>query len=111
MHHFICTLQKDISTEFNEDLDPHKLYDLPVKQYQYKDEHKDKQLVEGMQVGLIAEDVDKYYPNACQYNDDGEPESWRERIVLPAMLKLIQEQKAEIDELRARLDKIEKSKE
>jgi hypothetical protein len=103
--------KKDISTEFSEDLDPHKLYDLPVKQYQYKDEHKDKQLVEGMQVGLIAEDVDKYYPNACQYNDDGEPESWRERIVLPAMLKLIQEQKAEIDELRARLDKIEKSKE
>lgn len=103
--------KKDISTEFNEDLDPHKLYDLPVKQYQYKDEHKDKQLVEGMQVGLIAEDVDKYYPNACQYNADGEPESWRERIVLPAMLKLIQEQKAEINELRARLDKIEKSKE
>ena len=103
--------KKDISTEFSEDLDPHKLYDLPVKQYQYKDEHKDKQLVEGMQVGLIAEDVDKYYPNACQYNDDGEPESWRERIVLPAMLKLIQEQKAEIDELRARIDKIEKSKE
>lgn len=103
--------KKDISTEFNEDLDPHKLYDLPVKQYQYKDEHKDKQLVEGMQVGLIAEDVDKYYPNACQYNADGEPESWRERVVLPAMLKLIQEQKAEIDELRARLDKIEKSKE
>lgn len=103
--------KKDISTEFSEDLDPHKLYALPVKQYQYKDEHKDKQLVEGMQVGLIAEDVDKYYPNACQYNDDGEPESWRERIVLPAMLKLIQEQKAEIDELRARIDKIEKSKE
>ena len=103
--------KKDISTEFSEDLDPHKLYDLPVKQYQYKDEHKDKQLVEGMQVGLIAEDVDKYYPNACQYNEDGSPESWRERIVLPAMLKLIQEQKAEIDELRARIDKIEKSKE
>ena len=103
--------KKDISTEFNEDLNPHKLYDLPVKQYQYKDEHKDKQLVEGMQVGLIAEDVDKYYPNACQYNADGEPESWRERVVLPAMLKLIQEQKAEIDELRARLNKIEKSKE
>lgn len=101
--------KKDISTEFNEDLDPHKLYDLPVKQYQYKDEHKDKQLVAGMQVGLIAEDVDKYFPNACQYNDDGEPESWRERIIVPAMLKLIQEQKAEIDELRARLDKIEKT--
>lgn len=103
--------KKDISTEFSEDLDPHKLYDLPVKQYQYKDEHKDKQLVEGMQVGLIAEDVDKYYPNACQYNEDGSPESWRERIIVPAMLKLIQEQKAEIDELRARIDKIEKSKE
>ncbi len=103
--------KKDITTEFNEDLDPHKLYELPVKQYQYKDEHKDKQLVEGMQIGLIAEDVDEYYPNACQYNAEGEPESWRERIVLPAMLKLIQEQKAEIDELKARLDKIEKSKE
>lgn len=106
----------------DDSLNPERLYDLPVRQYNYKDEYKDYELVSGTQIGIIAEDVDKIYPNACIYNQEGQPESWQDRIMIPAMLKLIQEQKSDIDELKAqnkelretlesvlaRLDKLEK---
>ena len=84
-------------------LNPEKLYDLPVVQYNYKDEHKDIELVSGTQIGITAEDVNQYYPNACIYNEKGEPESWQDRIMIPAMLKLIQEQRNEITTLKEKI--------
>lgn len=114
--------KENITDKICEELDPKKLYDLSVKQYNYKNEYKDNELVSGTQIGIIAEEVDKIYPNACIYNQEGQPESWQDRIMIPAMLKLIQEQKSDIDELKAqneqlrgtiesilaRLDKLEK---
>lgn len=99
--------KENITEEFETTLNPKKLYDCPVKQYNYKEEFKDKELVEGTQIGIIAEDVDKYYPNACIYNAEGQPESWQERIMIPAMLKLIQEQKKQIDNLEERVKALE----
>lgn len=93
--------KENITKEFEKWLDPDNLYDLPVFQYNYKEEFKDNELVEGTQIGITAEGADKYYPNACIYNANGEPESWQERIMIPAMLKLIQRQKSEIDNLEA----------
>ncbi len=92
--------KENITEELEERLNPKSLYVLPVVQYNYKDEFKDKELVSGMQIGITAEDVHEHYPNACIYNEKGEPESWQDRIMIPAMLKLIQEQKKEIDELK-----------
>lgn len=99
--------KENITEELDENLNPERLYDCPVKQYNYKEEFKDKELVEGTQIGITAEDVDKYYPNACIYNDEGQPESWQDRIMIPAMLKLIQEQKKQIDNLEERLKALE----
>lgn len=65
-------------------------------------------LVPGMQIGILAEDVEKYYPNALIRNNDGQAESWQDRIMIPAMLKLIQEQKKQIDDLTKRVEKLEK---
>lgn len=59
----------------------------------------------GIQIGIIAEDVEKYYPNALIRNVDGQAESWQDRIMIPAMLKLIQKQKMEIEELKAEIMK------
>ena len=87
---------KDVSEELN----PEKLYDLPIVQFNYKSEYKDKELVSGTQIGILAEDIEKYYPNALIRNEKGEAENWQDRILIPAMLKLIQEQKKEIDELK-----------
>lgn len=101
--------KENITEELNDELKPEKLYDLPVKQYNYKPEYSDIELVAGTQIGIIAEDVEKYYPNALIRNNEGEAESWQDRIMIPAMLKLIQQQKKQIDELSEKLTKIEKT--
>lgn len=92
--------KENIVNELADDLNPHGLYDCPVVQYNYKPEFKDIELVTGTQIGVLAEDLDKYYPNACIYNKDGQPESWQDRIMIPAMLKLIQEQHEQIEEIK-----------
>ncbi len=97
--------KENITEELEDWLNPEKLYDLPVVQYNYKNEYKDIELVSGTQIGVTAESVHNCYPNACIYNKEGQPESWQERIMIPAMLKLIQEQKKEIEQL-----KVEQSK-
>lgn len=85
-------------------LDPIGLYDVQVSQYNYKPECRDKELVGGTQIGLVAEDLAQHYPNAVIYDEDGRPESWQDRIMIPAMLKLIQEQKQQLDDLQAEVD-------
>lgn len=98
--------KKDIEYEIDDGLNPEKLYELPVAQYEYKEEYADRSLANGTQIGIIAEDVDVYYPNACIYNRDGQPESWQDRIMIPAMLKLIQEQHSEIESLKTQIAEI-----
>ena len=85
-------------------LDPIGLYDVQVSQYNYKPECLDKELVGGTQIGLVAEDLAQHYPNAVIYDEDGRPESWQDRIMIPAMLKLIQEQKQQLDDLQAEVN-------
>ena len=85
-------------------LDPIGLYDVQVSQYNYKPECRDKELVGGTQIGLVAEDLAQHYPNAVIYDEDGRPESWQDRIMIPAMLKLIQEHKQQLDDLQAEVD-------
>lgn len=101
---------KENIEEINDEiLNPHRLYDLTIKQFKYKDgvklqyaDMKNKNLP-----GFIAEEVAKVYPSATIYNDNGEIESWDERRIIPPMLKLIQEQKQKIDELEERITKLE----
>lgn len=77
-----------------------KLYDLKIKQFEYKPEFAEHVPIKGEQIGIIAEDVKELFPNACLYNLDGQVENWSERILIPAMLKLIQEQHTEIENLK-----------
>ena len=92
----------DIAEIQDEELDPHKLYDLPVKQFVFNDDH-DLQYADmkGKTIpGFIAEDVAAIYPSAVIHDEDGRVESWDERRIIPAMLKLIQEQHEEIERLK-----------
>lgn len=92
-----------------EEIAPEKLYDAEVVQFTYKDGYlidedpRNSKLISG----FIVEDLEKVYPIAIDYNDDGEPEMWNVNIIVPSMLKLIQDQKKEIDDLKTRLDIIE----
>lgn len=101
----------NITSDLSSNLIPEKLYELPVVQFEFDEEHKELSLNDGIQIGVIAEDVDKIYPNACLYDKDGNPANWNERIMIPAMLKLIQDQKKQIDALEKRATDLENKQE
>ena len=97
----------DITEELDED--PEKLYDLKPKQFKYNEDYisKGDQRAGKNVLGFIAEEVAELLPGAVDYDDEGRPEMWNVHVIVPAMMKLIQNQKKEIDELRARLDRLE----
>lgn len=99
--------KEKITEQIPERLDPHKLYALPVKSYKYKPGYlRDGDIYEGKErIGLIVEDVADIYPDAVNYDASGQPEMWNSQILLPAMLKLIQEQNERIERLEEALKK------
>lgn len=101
----------NITSNLSNDLIPENLYELPIVQFEFDENHKELSLIDGTQIGLIAEDVDKFYPNACLYDKDGNPVNWSERIMIPAMLKLIQDQKEQINALEKRVADLENKQE
>lgn len=99
-----------ITSKLDSWLDPHRLYKLETKQFVFNDDHKTQYPdMEGNLIpGFIAEEVAEIYPSAVIHDrETGEIESWDERRILPGMLALIQEQKKQIDELTARLERLE----
>ena len=99
--------KKDIQ-DIGGELDPAKLYDARVRQFKYRDDYlsTDDQRYGKDMGGFIVEELEKVYPIAVDYQDE-QPEDWNYRYLLPPMLKLIQDQKKEIDELRERIEKLE----
>jgi hypothetical protein len=81
------------------ELDPKKLLDLPVRAFTYKEgylpstDDRYKQLIPG----FIAEEVDAIYPIAADYVNG--PESWNDRMVVPALLSLVQDLYKRIEKL------------
>lgn len=75
------------------------LYDLPIRQFEFKDGMNGSG-IDGVQIGFIADEVAEVFPNAALRNKDGEPSNWTDRTLIPAMLKLIQEQHTEIENLK-----------
>lgn len=99
------TIKHDIKPVENEELNPENLYDLPVMQFKYNQEdvnldENDCRYNKDL-IGFIIEDMDEKYPIAIDKPSDNVKEwSWNSQYMIPAMLKLIQDQKKEIDELR-----------
>lgn len=86
-----------------ENLDIHKLYDIPVIQFVYNSDYLEKgdQRQEKAVPGFIAEDIQEIYPIACDLEADGKAHDWNERFIIPPMLALIQEQNKRIERLEA----------
>lgn len=100
----------DIKYALEDDLNPEKLYELPVAQFVYNEEvplqYND---MEGQTIpGIIAEDVEDIYPSAVIHDSDGKVESWDERRIIPPMLALIQKQNEQIKMLENRVSALEK---
>lgn len=86
-----------------------KLLDLRPVKFDFKWSETDKQL----QRGLIAEEVEKLFPElvAEQYKDEGDPEFQPKAIdytgFIPYLIKIIQIQKEDIETLKTRINKLE----
>lgn len=100
-------VKKNIKSVDKKEIDYEALYNLPIRQFEFKDGIKGSG-IDGVQIGFIADEVAEIFPNAALRNKDGEPSNWTDRTLIPAMLKLIQEQKKAIDDLTSRVEKIEK---
>ena len=100
---------EDIGADY---LAPELLYDLPVRQFIFNEGY----LIEGDDrdgfyvPGLIAEEVAEHYPMAADLGEEkGTFENWNEKMIIPPMLKLVQDQKRQIDALTARVEELERS--
>lgn len=94
---------------FMESDDVANLYNLRPVYFTYKEgivdlDDEDKGKIEP---GFYAELIKKYFPSAVVYNDKGQVQDWDVRKLVPAMLKLIQLQKEQLDRQEERLSKIE----
>ena len=78
-----------------------EVLNVPVVNFQYKPGYlADGDEKEGVTIpGFFAEDVERCIPEAVYHNKDGKVENWMERIMLPLMLRVIQDQQHRIEEL------------
>ena len=102
----------DISYDIEDEFDPHKLYDLKVATFRWKEEYQDNGAwdADKKQIGFIAEDVhDAYYVGAI-HDTTGKTIDWSHRTIIPAMLALIQEQNERIKVLERRIECLNESR-
>jgi hypothetical protein len=96
----------NITENFDETTDYRKLLKLPVVTYQYNKGYSDDN--GKLHIGFIAEDIDKLFPTGCNYKD-GQPENWNVMEVVPAILKLVQEQNETINKQNEAIQKQDKA--
>ena len=90
------------------EMDPHKLLDIPVKIFKYNLDYLDPedQNYDKFLPGLMAEDVDNYYPVASFNNSEGLVENWMDRTVLVGTLALVQELYSKIDAMQIEINSL-----
>lgn len=87
-----------------------RLLGIPVVWFKYNDGYlAPGDRFEGKPLpGFYAEDVYEAFPEGAMLNEDGQVEDWNYRTMVPAMLKLIQDQQKTINNLVERVSKLEK---
>lgn len=87
-----------------------RLLDIPVVWFKYNDGYlAPGDRFEGKPLpGFYAEDVYEAFPEGAMLNEDGQVEDWNYRTMVPAMLKLIQDQQRTINNLAEKVNKLEK---
>lgn len=98
--------KENIQNIQSDSLNPNKLYSLPIREFKYKDGYlsENDPCINILVPGFIAEEVKDIYPIACEYNDNGDPENWNAKFIIPPMLKLIQDQHKEIELLKLKTE-------
>lgn len=82
--------------------DIENLYNIQPVMASYKDEYliESDERYRVSHPMFIAENVEEYFPIAVDHDEDGLPENWNERVMIPAMFQMLKEQKKEIEELK-----------
>lgn len=85
-----------------------KILEIPVVWFKYKDGYlSEKDWLNGKQLpGFYAEDVYDIFPEAAQINEDGQVEDWNFRVMIPAMMKVIQNQNERISSLESTINNL-----
>lgn len=103
-------LKENIKPVEDDALDPARLYDVEVVQFNFRDDKlSDGDTRKGRDVvGFIVEDLDEIYPEAVYKIDeeDSETWSWEDAYIIPPMLKLIQDQHKDIEALKAEVEEL-----
>lgn len=96
-------VKKDIKPV--KDVDCHALYDIEVVQFKFKDKYlsKEDERYGKNIVGFVAEQVDEVFPIGVDHH--GTP-MWNAQILVPAMLKLVQEQHEDIEKLKEQINEL-----
>lgn len=98
----------DIKDVQDNALDPYNVLNIPIRQYRYNDNNIPiGKNANDIYIGLIAEEVANVYPIAAEYNEDGEVEMWNIKVIVPAMLKILQDQQNEIKSLKKIIEKMQ----
>ena len=85
-----------------------KLLDLKPRTFKYNDdflEPTDERVGKDVP-GFISEEVSDLLPIAVDHDDDGNCEMWNSNVLIPCMLKLIQDQEKRIAVLEAKIKEI-----
>lgn len=104
------TIKHDIKKLEDEQIKAERLYDVNIYQAKYNADildEADNRYLKDLPM-FIIEDLDEKYPIVIDKPSDNVKEwSWNSQYIIPPMLKLIQDQKKEIDVLKERLDILE----
>lgn len=87
-----------------------RLLDIPVVWFEYNEGYlAPGDRFEGKPLpGFYAEDVYDAFPEGAMLNESGQVEDWNYRTMIPAMLKLIQDQQETINSLNKRIERLER---
>ena len=85
-----------------------QIFDITPIIFRYKDGYLESgDECEGKEIpGFYAEDIEKHYPMGVYHNADGSVENWKPDRLIPAMLRVIQEQQKEIEYLKNTFNQI-----
>lgn len=87
-----------------------RLLDIPVVWFKYNEGYlAPGDRFEGKPLpGFYAEDVYDAFPEGAMLNESGQVEDWNYRTMVPAMMKLIQDQQETINSLIKRIERLER---
>lgn len=87
-----------------------RLLDIPVVWFEYNEGYlAPGDRFEGKPLpGFYAEDVYDAFPEGTMINESGQVEDWNYRTMIPAMMKLIQDQQETINSLNKRIERLER---